>query len=265
VRSPRLLLVLLLVGLLLLPALPAPAAAAAPPTLPVASWGGFLSGISLPTLSPGASGVVSFAVSDPLSVPIGNVELTFGIYAFNAYPGNATGPVPANGPDFSGPGTVGDGSATIAVGNHTPGGPSFTSPGTVALGIGAPSGAPEGTYAIRTSLSFLAGGTSYRLESRGFFTTAEWENATSPPGAPSSLNVTRLGVAGVIPETAILVRSNPFPVVLAVVVSGAAVLAAVGGYWAVRRGPRSRSGATVGPPPSQAETALGNSRSSDGD
>jgi hypothetical protein len=268
VRSRRAVLVLVLLFALLLPGA-LPPARASPSELPVADWGGFLAGIEVPTLAPGSSGVVAFTVADPLGVPMANVVLTLQLYAFNAYPGNATGPVPSPGAMLQG-GTSGgtDGppsSVSVSVGNLSPGGPGFSSPGSTTVLVVAQSSAPSGTYAIRTSLAFLAAGKPYLLESRGFFTAAEWENATSAPGTPSSLNATRLGVSGVLPETALLVRSNPFPVALAVVLVGALVLAAVGGYWAVRRGPRSRSGATAGPPPNQAETALGNKRSSDGD
>ncbi|MFI5415631.1 MAG: hypothetical protein ACHQ16_08330, partial [Candidatus Lutacidiplasmatales archaeon] len=240
-------------------------ARAAPMGLPTAQWGDFLGGLTVPALAPASSGVISFTVADPLGVPLSGVVLTLGLYEFNAYPGNATGPVPSPNPEFSGPGLSPGSSIAISVGNLTPGGAEFSSPGSLAVTVSVPSGAPEGTYAIRTSLVFRAGGDGYLLESRGFFSAAQWENATASPGTPSALNATRLGVSGVIPESGLLVRSNPFPVALAVVLGGALVLAGVGGYWAVRRGPRSKSGAKAGPPPSQAETALGKRRSNDGD
>lgn len=271
-RSRRAVLVLVLLFALVLPS-GLPLTRATPTAVPVGEWGQFLTGIEVPTLTPSSTGVVAFTLGDALGVPISSVVLTLGMYAFNAYPGNATGPVPSQGPRLLG----GEGSpssfglppittpVSILVGNLTPGGPGFSSPGSTSILVTVPSGAPEGTYAIRTSLTFVAAGKPYLLESRGFFTAAEWENATAAPGTPSSLNATRLGVSGVIPETALLVRSNPFPVALAVVLAGALVLAGVGGYWAVRRGPRSKSGARAGPPPNQAETAFGKRRSNDGD
>ncbi|MCI4325415.1 MAG: hypothetical protein L3K00_06010 [Thermoplasmata archaeon] len=263
-RRGRIVLPLLLAVLLLAPGWIA-AAAPSPPTAPIASWGRFLTGISVPAVAPGASEVVAFTLQDPLGVPMSGILLTFGVYAFNAYPGNATGAVPGGGPVFSGNGVGAGSSVTIGVGNLTPNGTAFSSPGSISLIVAAPAGAPQGTYAIRTSVSFLAGGSAYLLESRGFFSASEWANATAPPGAPSTLNVSRLGVSGVLPETGLLVRSNPFPVALSLVLAGAVVLAALGGYWAVRRGPRSKSGANAGPPPNQAETAFGNNRSNDGD
>jgi hypothetical protein len=265
VRRGSLVLPLLLVGLLVVPGWSSAALPPAPAPVPIDTWGRFLTGLAVPTLAPGASGVIDFSVQDPLGVPMSRVVLALEFYAFNAYPGNATGPVPLPAPLFSIPGVATNGPIPIVVGNLTPDGTSFTSPGAVSVVITVPDGAPQGTYALRTSLTFLAGGLDYVLESRGYFSAAEWENATAPPGSPSTLNVTRLGVAGVIPETALLVRSNPFPVALSVVLGGAVVLAAVGGYWAVRRGPWSNSGAKAGPPPNQAETAFGKRRSNDGD
>ncbi|MCI4326901.1 MAG: hypothetical protein L3K16_04610 [Thermoplasmata archaeon] len=247
-------------------------AAAVPPVhgstapLPPSTWGGFLSGLNFPTLAPGASGPVGFSVGDPLGVPMTSVVFTLGVYEFNAYPGNATGPVPAGGaPVFSGSGAGSSSSITISVGTLADGAATYASPGAVDLFVAAPAGAPQGTYAVRTSLTFEANGTAYVLESRGFFSSAAWANATSPPDHVSTLNATRLGVSGVVPESAVLVRSNPYPVTLAVILGGAVVLAAVGGYWAVRRRPGSRSGASAGPPPSHADTAFGKSRTSDGD
>jgi hypothetical protein len=256
---------LLVVAALLLIVAAAPPAVGAPPSLPPATYIRFLSNLTMPTLAPGASGPVEFSVTDPLPLPLASVVLTLGVYAFNAYPGNATGPVPAGeAPQFTGSGAATSDSVSIPIG-ALPSGAVYSSPGSVGLSVAAPPGAPQGTFAVRTSLTFTYNGSSYVLESRGFFSASAWANATSVPGTPSSLNASRLGVSGILPESAVLVRSNPFPVALAVVLGGAVVLAALGGYWAVRRRPGSRSGAKAGPPPSQAETAFGKSRTSDGD
>ncbi|MCI4370907.1 MAG: hypothetical protein L3J81_06235, partial [Thermoplasmata archaeon] len=242
-----------------------PATVAGPAVLPPATYIRFLSGLSIPTLAPGSSELFQFTVTNPLPATMTSVVLSFGVYAFNAYPGNATGPVPAGeAPTFSGTGAPPSPTVSIAIGTLAVGG-SYGSPGSVGLAVAAPAGAPQGTYAVRTSLTFSSGGSPYVLESRGYFSAAAWANATSAPNAPSTLNASRLGVSGVIPESAVLVRSNPFPLALGVVLAGALVLAAVGGYWAVRRRPGPRSGASAAPPPSQADTALGNKRTSDGD
>jgi hypothetical protein len=255
----------LVVAALLLIVAAAPPAVGGPPSLPPATYIRFLSNLTMPTLAPGASGPVEFSVTDPLPLPLASVVLTLGVYAFNAYPGNASGPVPAGeAPQFTGSGPAASDFVSIPIGALRSGAV-YASPGSVGLSVAAPAGAPQGTFAVRTSLTFTCNGSSYVLESRGFFSASAWANATSVPGTPSSLNASRLGVSGILPESAVLVRSNPFPVALAVVLGGAVVLAALGGYWAVRRRPGSRSGAKAGPPPSQAETAFGKSRTSEGD
>jgi hypothetical protein len=255
----------LLAAALVLLVVTLPATVAGPAVLPPATYIRFLSGLSIPTLAPGSSELFQFTVTNPLPATMTSVVLSFGVYAFNAYPGNATGPVPAGeAPTFSGTGAPPSPTVSIAIGTLAVGG-SYGSPGSVGLAVAAPAGAPQGTYAVRTSLTFSSGGSPYVLESRGYFSAAAWANATSAPNAPSTLNASRLGVSGVIPESAVLVRSNPFPLALGVVLAGALVLAAVGGYWAVRRRPGPRSGASAAPPPSQADTALGNKRTSDGD
>jgi hypothetical protein len=256
----------ILLAILLVATASVPVARGAPPELAPSLYGRFLTNLSMPTLAPGSSGSVGFSLSDPLTVAISGITLVFEVYAFNAYPGNATGTVPAGGsPEFSGVAGASGGRAVLTLPSLSPGSAPYGSPGQVELTVAAPAGSPEGTYAIRTSLAFSANASSYLLESRGYFSSSQWANATAPTHAPSSLNVSRLGVSGILPESAVLVRSNPYPVALAVVLAGAVVLAALGGYWAVRRRPGSRSGAVAGPPPSHADTALGNSRSNDGD
>jgi hypothetical protein len=265
VPDRRAVVALLVVVLLAVVGLPTPGHAA-PPVLPIALDGRFLTGLQMPTLAPGTSGGLEFLVGDPLGARMTDVVLSFSVYAFNAYPGNATGPVLAgSAPTFSGAGTSNGSTVMVPLGTLQPQAPPFACPGNVSMLVSAPSGAAQGTYAVRSSLTFLTNGTNYVLESRGYFSAAQWESATGAPGAESSLNLSRLGVSGVIPDSAVLVRSNPFPLALAIVLGGALVLAAVGGYWAVRRRPGSTSGARAGPPPNQAETALGKSRTSDGD
>ena len=76
----------------------APGARAAPyPPLPIALDRDFLGNLSGPTLAPGDSGNLRFTVSDPLEGPISSVALTLEVYAFNAFPGNATSTLPVAG------------------------------------------------------------------------------------------------------------------------------------------------------------------------
>jgi hypothetical protein len=246
------------------------------PVLPEVDEGRFLTNLSAPILSPGGSGALTFTVANPLAGPITAVVLTFELYGFNAFPGNATGPLPESGaPVFPGGAFNGSGDV-IRIAQVGPGG-SYSAPGNTSVTISVPSSAPSGTYAIRSSLAFSAGGKGYVLESRGFFSAALWSSATIlpngsrlpngsllPNGTPT-LNLSRLGVSGVIPETALLVETNSVAPWLYGVLAASIVLAALGGYFAWRRGSRSSSGARKPPPPQKARTALGKRRRSEGD
>lgn len=247
------------IALLLALLAPVPSARATYPTLPAIDGSRAVSNISSPVVAPGDGGSILLDVADPLSVPIAGAVLSAEVYEFNAYPGNATGPPGpgslslGGGPTFAWEENVTVGS--LAPGASTPVSIAFTTSGS----------APQGTYAVRTALSFLANGTEYLFESRGWFSTSVWNNATTLPGGASTLNLTRLGVSGVVPETGVLVRSNPIAPWLYALVVGALILAAVGGYYATRDGPGSSSGARPVPPESNAPSALGNRRTRDGD
>jgi hypothetical protein len=265
VPSRRVLAVALALLLLGGGALGAPTARAAGyPALPAADEGRFLSGIAAPVLAPGGSGALTFTLTDPLSTALAGVVLTFGLYGFNAFPGNATGPLPSDGvPTFTGVGAAGA-SDSVRIGALGPG-ESFSPAGNVSVGLSVPASAPSGTYAIRTSLAFRAGNTSYLLESKGYFTAAQWASATILPNRSATLNLSRLGVSGVLAETALLVETNSIAPWLYGVLAASLLLAAAGGYVAWRRSSRSSSGARTPPPPQKARTAFGSSRRSDGD
>jgi hypothetical protein len=244
------------VGLL---GVPAWAAGTASSAIPLADDGKFLVGLSAPVLAPGTSGTVAVTLTDPLATALATVTLSFGYYAFNAYPGNATGPVPNEFPSLTEGGVTGR-AVTTTLASLAPG-----ASVPVVIAVSAPSDSPSGTYALRSSLTFSLNGTAETLESRGFFSDQVWSQATTGPNGTSQLNLTTLGVAGVIPETAVLVRANPFPLPAYALLGAAVVLAATGGYLAYRRGPGSSAGATAPADPSQAPTALGKRRKSAGD
>jgi hypothetical protein len=232
------------------------------PLLPLGDDAHFLEDLSAPTLSPGSSGTITFEVFDPLTTPLSSASVSLGLYAFNAYPGNATGPVPSDGtPLLSTPGTSAT-SVTLLVPSLDPG---TSEPFQVTFS--APSGALQGTYAVRTSMTFSANATIYRLESRGFFSTAQWEAATTSANGSSTLDLAVLGVSGVVPETSVLVlaQGTNLSYVLYPILAIAIGLAALGGYLSVRGGPGSRSGARASRDPQSAPRAFGNKRTNEGD
>ncbi|MGA7923137.1 MAG: hypothetical protein WCA77_04100 [Thermoplasmata archaeon] len=229
------------------------------PPLPLGDDGRFLSPLSAPSLAPATSGEVTVDVRNPLSTLISGVNVALALYAFNAYPGNATGPLPAGSPEFT-TAQGSDLSVQFTIPSIAPGGSASES-----AGVSAPGGAPSGAYAVRTSVGFSSNGSAYLLESRGFFSAAVWANATTGPGGTSVLNLTRLGVSGIVPETAVMVTSSSTPYVLYGILALAILVAGVAAFLAYRGGPGSRSGTRTPPDPHSAPSALGKSRTNDGD
>jgi len=239
----------------------APGAWAAPyPALPLADDRGFLGNLSAPTLTPGASGTISFSVGDPLSTSISDAVLTLQVYAFNAFPGNATSTVSVSGAPVLSNATVSGPSVEVPVGALVPSGVYRGSVGVATSGT-----TPSGTFAVRAALSFVADSTGYLLESRGWFTAATWAAATELPNGSATLNLSVLGVSGVLPETAVLVEASSLPTALAVVLVAAAVLVGGGAWLYFRRGAASSSGTRRVDEDQNAPTAFGKRRTRDGD
>lgn len=257
---------LLAVGALLLfvGTLPSPASGAYP-KVAVALDSQFLTNLSAPVLAPGQSGSIDYRLANPLNRALTNATLSFEVYAFNAYPGQAMGfpdnstglPAGTATPVLSLGGQQGA-SLRVSVAVLAPGA-SVSFP----LGVSAGGALADGTYAVRTSLSFVSAGAGYLLESRGFISATQWANATA--GGNGTLNVSRLPVSGVLPETAVLVRMQDLAFPLYVVLGAAFVLAVAGAYFAWRGGPGSKSGARGTPVDHSAPSAFGKSRTSDGD
>ncbi len=254
--------VLAVVGAVLLAGLAAPApaarAAAGYPVLPDGTWARFVPALTGPTLDPGSSGRISVEVADPLAAALDGVTLSLQVYAFNPTTGNASEAPPTGASPLLASGGLGVNETT----------PSIGAGGTwnQSVPVSVPSSAPSGVFAVRLSLAFASGGTDYRLESRGFFSAAAWAAATEGPNGTPTINASKLGVSGVVPETSVLVRS-PASIdwVLYGLLGASLVLAGVGAYLWSRSGPGSRSGARRGSPPQSAPRALGNSRTRDGD
>lgn len=240
-RTGRLVGIFLAVAVVL-GALVTPAAAVSAssfPALPIAWDRTFLSNLSGPDLAPGDSGNVQFVVADPSAfVPMTTVVLTLDVYAFNAFPGNATSSVASAGTPVLITSTVSATSVNVSLGSLSPGDHDAGS-----VGVATASGTPAGTFAVRTALSFVANGTSYRLESRGWFSASLWEAATTLPNGSATLNLTMLGVSGVTAETAILISSSSWDWALALILGAGVVLVGAGAFVYFRRASKSSGGA----------------------
>ena len=80
------------------------------------------------------------------------------------------------------------------------------------LGSRCDTGTAEGTYFVRFTLEFDHNETTRSMLSRGHWSMAEWEAATTdvPDGSPGNINLTALGVDGVIPDSSFGVK-EPIP------------------------------------------------------
>ncbi|MCI4335311.1 MAG: hypothetical protein L3K04_06795 [Thermoplasmata archaeon] len=245
-----------LLGALLL----GPALAQATPPLPIQQGSALLSALSLPAATPGSSSKLAYVVTDPFGSALSNLSLVFALYAFNPSPGTGATSLPLGAPQFVG--------ASGAASSLTLRGPDLVSGATwyTPVELSVPSGAPLGTYAVRDSLVFTMNGSAFQFESRGFFGASQWASATVLPNGSPTLNLSRLGVSGVLPETGLLVSdSAPVTFTLDLLLAAALVFAGVGAYLAGKRPAGSKSGA-VGPPREKAApTAFGKRRKSDGD
>jgi hypothetical protein len=217
--------------------IPNPASAASYPVLPVGDGAILLGNLSAPTLAPGASGTISFSVADPLSFGISDVVATLEVYAFNAFPGNATSTVAVAGAPVLSNSSASGALVQVALSDLSPGGRT-----TGSIAVATSSSTPSGAFAVRTQLEFLGNGSSYRLASRGWFTAAQWDAATELPNGSATLNLTSLGVSGVVPETAVVVASSVFPWALAAVAAAGIAFVGLGAWFYFRRESSSSSG-----------------------
>ncbi len=229
--------------------------------VPVPPGGSILSGLSAPSVTAGGSTAITFRVANPASYTMSQIVLTLEVYAENGYPGGSPGGLPVAGAPFLGSGAGAGYAINVSVGLLLP-----SSAITGSVPVTTSTSTPSGTYAVRTALAFTANGSRYVLESRGWFSASAWANATQTSNGTGTVNLTRLGVDGVVPETSVLVAPSSWPIVLGVVLGVGLLLVAVGAGIYFRRGPRSRSGAgNPGPGASQAPSAFGKSRKSRGD
>lgn len=218
----------------------APHAAAAPyPPLPLAYSTTLVSNLTGTDIAPGGQSALSFEVTDPPAFAyMHNVIFTLDVYAFNAFPGNATSSIDSAATPvllgLNGSGTT----VNISLDTLFPGDHFYGS-----VGVGAASSTPSGTYAVRTALSFTANGTAYRLASRGWFTASAWAAATELGNGSTTLNLSKLGVSGVLPETAILIATSDWDWALALVLGASIVLVGAAAFVYFRRGPKSSAGA----------------------
>lgn len=72
---------------------------------------------------------------------------------------------------------------------------------------------PQGTYFVRHMIQFSYSGTHLLMKSRGYFTNREWEEATTSLNGSrvvGGINLTMLGVDGILPDSSFSVK-EPIP------------------------------------------------------
>jgi len=80
----------------------------------------------------------------------------------------------------------------------------------------------EGTYFVRLSIEFEHNGTARDMLSRGFWTQEEWKHATTDAGEyPGNINLTSLGVSGIVPDSSFSVRKPmpPWPLYIMIIMT----------------------------------------------
>lgn len=247
-----------------------------------------LSNLSAPSIGPGGTSSLSYRLTDPASFStLENVVLTFQLYAFSGAPGGDPGSLLTGGEGLALESVAASGDCPVPAPSlpaaDAPVLATATTSGlsvNVSLGdlptdaavtgsvrVLTSSATPTGTYAIRTALVFSAGSVPYRFESRGWFCASAWANATEGPNGSATINASRLGVSGIVPETAVYVAASDWPVALAVLAGAGFALAGVGAWLYLRSGPGSRSGVGKDDAPgaTNAPSALGKRRSRPGD
>ncbi len=234
--------------------------AAGYPTVPLGLDRWFVSNLTGAEVDPGGSGSISFTVGNPMpNVSVTSAVLTLQVYAFNAFPGNATSTVPVAAAPLLVTATASGSSVNVSLGPIAP------NHGLVgSVGVQTSSTTPSGTFAVRTALRFVAGGADYLFESRGWFTAGQWSAATAGPNGSVGLNVSALGVSGVVPETSVLVSSSDLSTAIYAILAAGLVLTGLAA-WLYFRPPKSNSGVRKAPDDTQAPNALGSKRTSDGD
>ncbi|HLM91531.1 MAG TPA: hypothetical protein VK424_05720 [Thermoplasmata archaeon] len=236
-----------------------PARGAGAPPLPLALDRIFVNNMTGAELAPGSGGAISMKVGNPLADAMTGTVLTVGVYAFNAFPGNATSGVNvASAPVLSNVTSSG-----LEV-NESLGSLATHATTSLSISVQTADSTPAGTFAIRTALRFVENGTAYVLESRGWFTFATWTAATNGPNGSTDVNLSRLGVSGILPETSLLVQSNNFAYALWAVLGVGLVVVGIGAWLYFRRS-NSKSGTRPVPAETQAPRAFGTRRTSDGD
>ncbi|MFW6040793.1 MAG: hypothetical protein ACOC85_03045 [Thermoplasmatota archaeon] len=163
---------------------------------------------STPTISPGDKDNLSLALSNPYEIDIKNVSLTLEIYRLASDEGDFDIEDIEEPPIF-------DSSEDIIVSiKFEELEPSDSEP--IYFDIKTTDKTPRGVYYVRLELEFYypTGSTNAVMRSKGHYSAEDWDIATQEPGGSDiphyvgNINLTYLGVDGIIEDTSFSVRNE---------------------------------------------------------
>lgn len=188
--------------------------------------------IKTPQIKQGEEGKLEFRIMNPYPLVMSNVKLTAEIYHyvenswFTERKSCKIGEVGFPPPKFI------DTLSTTIGWNEI----SSDSTENVSLLINSPQEAEEGTFFIRFRLEFDYNNTRYLMKSIGCFTKEEWDAATKNNLYFGGVNISMLGVDGIIPETTFGVKCPMplWPLYILIVITAFLGIVAVRSYMKPR-------------------------------
>ncbi len=164
-----------------------------------------LSDFKTPQIVPGASGSYRFSVRNRYNGTLENATLTVEIYKWATLEDAQDIGKVSSAPEIAEGAGQGYDAPSFSLGsNRTT---------TIRISIGTSKSTPQGTYFVRQMMQFDYNGSHLSMKSRGFFTNREWDNATTNVNgsrAVGGINLTMLGVDGILPDSSFSVK-EPIP------------------------------------------------------
>ena len=164
-----------------------------------------LSDFHTPQIVPGASGSYGFSVRNRYNGTIEDASLTIEIYKW------ATLEDAKDVGKISDPPRISGGSRQSYTAPPFSLGPNQTASFKISIDTGKQT--PQGTYFVKQMINFTYNGSSLIMKSRGYFSNREWDNATTDVNgsrAVGGINLTMLGVDGILPDSSFSVK-EPIP------------------------------------------------------
>ena len=158
-----------------------------------------------PQIVPGASGSYGFSVRNRYNGSLENATLTIEIYKWATLEDAKDIGKVSDPPRISG----GTGQGYIAPPFSL--GPNQTA--SFKISIDTAKQTPQGTYFVKQMMEFTYNGSRLLMKSRGYFSNREWDNATAGANgsrAVGGINLTILGVDGILPDSSFSVK-EPIP------------------------------------------------------